>query len=113
MMPKAKKPAPTTEKDRKHLKKVLEEPGFADFIQYMRSPWRIFWLNFIAGIFRGVGILLGMTVVVGILVWIAVAFLSRVVDFPLVGQYFEMILNLIQQYAPAPGVPQVNGLGVY
>jgi hypothetical protein len=82
------------------LKKILDGAGFSDFVRYLRSPWRIMWVNFWAGVFRGLGILLGMTVVVALLVW----FLTKMVDFPLIGQYFEEVLDAIKLYAPTNGI---------
>lgn len=75
---------------------ALEAKGFDEFIQYLHSPWRIMWSNFLAGIFKGLGILIGMTIVLGLFIWI----LSKLVDFPLIGQYFEVLLNYIQSIAP-------------
>ncbi len=82
------------------LKKILDGAGFSDFVKYLRNPWRIMWINFWGGVFRGLGILIGMTVVVALLVW----FLTKMVDFPLIGQYFEEMLDAIQLYAPTNGM---------
>ena len=89
-----------TQKELLRLKKVLDGAGFSDFVRYLRSPWRIMWINFLAGMFRGLGILLGMTVIVALLVW----FLAKMVDFPLIGQYFEEILDAIKLYTPTNGI---------
>ena len=82
------------------LKKILDAAGFSDFVRYLSSPWRIMWINFCAGMFKGLGILIGMTVVVAILVW----FLTQLVDFPLIGQYFAEVLDAIKLYAPTNGI---------
>ncbi len=82
------------------LKKVLDSAGFPEFVRYLRSTRRIIWVNFWAGVFRGLGILIGMTVVVAVLVW----FLAKLVDFPLIGQYFEEMLDAIKLYAPTNGI---------
>ena len=74
----------------------LDGIGFHYFVNYLHSPWRIIWTNFIAGVFRGLGILVGMTLVVAFIIWL----LSSLVDFPLIGQYFKAILELLKEYLP-------------
>jgi len=80
----------------KEIFHILRGAGFADFLRYLQSPWRIFLVNFFAGIFRGLGILIGMTVVVAVLVW----FLTKMVDFPLIGEYFQKLLEMIESFSP-------------
>ncbi len=74
--------------------KTLQESGITDFVKYLRSPWRIFWSNLLAGISRGFGIILGMTVVLALAIWI----ISRLVDVPLIGEYFQQAQNQITEY---------------
>ena len=53
------------------------------------------WTNFLAGITKGFGITIGMTVVLGIFIWI----LTQLVSLPFVGEYFQKIEGHIQEYA--------------
>ncbi len=64
------------------------------FIQYVSSPWRIIWVNFLAGIFRGLGALIGASIVLAILFWV----LSKLVDVPLVGEYAKDVKATISGY---------------
>lgn len=64
------------------------------FIQYVSSPWRIVWVNFVAGIFRGLGALIGASLVIALLVWI----LSLFVDAPLVGEYATKVKTTVSGY---------------
>ncbi len=97
MSPKTKKTKDSvTEKDIHHVVNTLKAAGFTDFIQYLQSPWRIMGINLVAGIFRGLGILIGMTVIFGVLIWV----LSQFVNFPLIGSYFQSILKVIEEVAP-------------
>lgn len=79
----------------KQIIKTLEHSGVADYIQYLKSPWRIFWTNLLAGISRGLGIILGMTVVLGVSLWV----LSQMESLPVIGEYFGTIQNQITEYA--------------
>lgn len=101
-MPTAKKtPAKPTEKqivttDLKKLVRMLEGIGIDEFVRYLRSPRKILWLNFWAGVAKGFGIIVGMTIVVAVLVSV----LQKLVDFPLLGEYFLELKNLLEEFAP-------------
>lgn len=83
-------------KDLERLLRIFDLVGFSDFMEYLASPRKIVFWNLIAGLAKGLGIVIGMTVVVALLVW----FLTKMVDFPLIGEYFEKILNLIDTAVP-------------
>lgn len=85
-----------SKKDLERLLRIFDMVGFNDFMEYLASPRRILLWNFIAGMAKGFGIVVGMTLVVALLVW----FLTKMVDFPLIGEYFEKILELIDTAAP-------------
>jgi hypothetical protein len=88
------KSIPKTTPD-KELIKVFEAADVVDFLEYLQSGKRIMWLNFKAGVAKGLGITVGMTFIIGILVWI----LTILVDLPLVGEYFEDAQLYITEYA--------------
>lgn len=64
------------------------------FIQYVSSPWRIVWVNFVAGVFRGLGTLIGASLVIALLVWI----LSLFVNTPLIGEYATKVQTAVSSY---------------
>lgn len=84
-----------SEKDAKALKAAFKELQVNEFIKYLRSPYRIMWHNFLAGVFRGLGVIVGMTVVFALLIWL----LTNLVDFPLIGQYFEELKDILESFA--------------
>lgn len=88
------------------LVKALEAKGFDDFIQYLRSPWRIVWSNLLAGIFRGLGILIGMTMIIGLIAWI----LSQLINFPVIGEYFRIIFEGIKSFIPQDMLLQLENV---
>ena len=65
-----------------------------EFIRYSSSPWRIVWTNFVAGIFRGLGTLIGASVVIALSIWVLALF----ADLPLVGEYASEIKKTVTQY---------------
>jgi len=85
---------PNTTPD-KELVKIFEAAGVVDYLQYLQSSKRILWTNFKAGIAKGFGITIGMTLVLGIFIWI----LTKLVDLPVVGEYFEKAEGYVVEYA--------------
>ncbi len=65
-----------------------------EFIRYSSSPWRIVWTNFVAGIFRGLGALIGASMVIALLIWILALF----ADLPLIGEYAKQIKTTVSDY---------------
>ena len=87
------KSVPKTSPD-KELIKIFEAAGVVDYLEYLQSGKRILWVNFKAGIAKGFGITIGMTVVVGIFIWI----LTMLVDLPLIGEYFQEAKLYVNEY---------------
>ncbi len=85
-----------SKKDLERLLRIFDMMGFTEFMQYLASPRRILFWNFVAGVAKGFGIVVGMTLVVAVLVWL----LTKMVDFPLIGEYFQKILELIDSAVP-------------
>lgn len=75
----------------------LEAVGLPEFMKFLSNPKRLIWLNFLSGMAKGLGVVVGMTIVVGLLVWL----LTILVDFPLIGEYFQELLDLLESQAPA------------
>ena len=63
-----------------------------EFIEYIRSPWKMLWPNFIAWVARGFGALVGATIVIGLVGWS----LAILIDLPLIGQRIEPYISHIQ-----------------
>jgi hypothetical protein len=92
----ARSEAERSRKDLERLLRVFDMIGFGEFMRYLASPTRILFWNFAAGTAKGLGIVVGMTVVVAIIMW----GLTKMVDFPLIGEYFQKIIELIDSTVP-------------
>ena len=79
----------------KELVKVLSAADVVEFLEYLKSGKRVFWVNFRAGVAKGLGVTVGMTVILGILIWV----LTMLVDLPLVGEYFQDAQSYVTEYA--------------
>jgi hypothetical protein len=61
-------------------------------MEYIRSPWKMLWPNFVAGIARGFGALVGVTIVITLIGW----FLSTLIDIPLIGKKMEPYIESVR-----------------
>lgn len=66
--------------------------GLEEFMDYIRSPWKMLWPNFIAGVARGFGALVGASIVIAIIGWS----LTLIIDLPLIGQKLEPYVTNVQ-----------------
>ena len=88
-MPRAPKESP----DREVLK-AFEAAGLVEYMEYLQSGRRIMLTNFKAGVAKGLGLTLGMSVVLGGLVWV----LTMLVDLPLIGEYANDAVQYVDEY---------------
>lgn len=72
----------------------LRRVELQEFTNYLHSPWRIFWANFLAGTSRGLGFLLGVALVLAIIGFIMTKILTQI---PVVGDFFQAINLWIQE----------------
>lgn len=71
---------------------AIEAIGLEEFMEYIRSPWKMLWPNFVAGVARGFGALVGATIVIALVGWI----LATIIDLPLIGKRLEPYVQKIQ-----------------
>lgn len=83
------KPKPLNENHHERAAQSME-----NFVLYVSSPWRVIWVNFIAGIFRGLGTIIGASIVIAAIIWIV----SLFTKVPLVGQYAQDIEDVVTGY---------------
>ena len=75
--------------------KMLEKGNFQEIIYIMGSKKEIIIRNLIAGISRGVGISVGVTVVSALLI----SFLQKIVtlNIPIIGEYISDIVSIVEK----------------
>jgi len=79
----------------KEIIKSFEAGGVVDYLEYLQSGKRLMWVNFRAGVAKGFGVTVGMTVVLALAIWI----LTMLVGLPFVGEYFAEAEQIITEYA--------------
>ena len=78
----------------KEMLKAFEAAGLVDYLEYIQSGKRIMAANFKAGVARGLGITVGMSLVLGIVAWV----LTLLVDLPVVGEYAAQVEAYMNEY---------------
>ena len=76
------------------IAKRFEESRMEDLLQNFANPWRVFKINFLVGLARGIGLTLGTALFFGILIYL----LSQIVTLPLIGEYIAELLQWIDSY---------------
>lgn len=72
----------------------LERMRLAEYIQLFNRPWRLMWLNFLAGLARGVGIAVGGTILAALVLFL----LSKlaILNLPVIGDFIAELVKLVQ-----------------
>lgn len=86
------KPESNNLEEKKFTIKQLDFLGIRDLISFLKNPTRLFFLNFLAGLGRGLGFALGFTVLAAIVIYL----LRRAVSVPVLGNYIAKILEFIE-----------------
>ena len=71
----------------------LKRVELQEFTNYLHSPWRILWANFLAGTARGLGFFLGAALVIAVVGLITTKILGNI---PVVGEFFQAVNLWIQ-----------------
>jgi hypothetical protein len=77
------------------IAKIVERMNLGDYLGLLQRPGRLLWLNFLAGLARGLGGILGATLLVSLI--IAVAHRIIQTNLPGVSQFFSNFVHLLQQ----------------
>lgn len=72
----------------------IEKMKLAEYVELLDRPWRLMYINFIAGMARGVGIAVGFTILGAVLLY----FLRRLVmlNLPWIGGFIAEIVRMVQ-----------------
>ena len=76
----------------------LERARIDEYTSMLTRPWRFFFFNFLVGIFRGLGIAVGLTLIAAVVLYILSKILVRMVDLPFIGMYIAEIVRFVNQY---------------
>ncbi|MCL6637644.1 MAG: DUF5665 domain-containing protein [Alicyclobacillus sp.] len=86
--------------DAERLAAYLERANFAAYADLLQRPLRLIWLNWLGGVFRGLGIGIGFTLIAGLAVltleWL------EVLNLPVFGRYIAELVRIVQAELHTP-----------
>ena len=91
----AEKQTTTDTSPDKEIIRSFEAGGVVEYLEYLQDEKRLMWLNFKAGIAKGLGITVGASLILGLVIWM----LTKLVALPFVGEYFEQAEDYVSDLA--------------
>ena len=90
------------EEERKRIEQIvaefLEQARLREYREMVLiSPWRIIWVNFLAGLARGLGMMIGATVLVYFLTLILSFLMNKLGWFPTLRLLLEQLNELLMK----------------
>lgn len=76
------------------LASTLERLNMAEYVALLQNPWRLFWLNVLAGFGRGIGYLLGLALFGTVAVYLLQLLVAR--NLPIIGDFIADFVEQIQ-----------------
>ncbi len=83
---------------------AMERARIDEYTSMLIKPWKFFMVNFVAGIFRGLGMAIGFTLIFALIIYILTVALKRMVDMPIIGMYIAELVKFVNQYLQQ-GIP--------
>lgn len=74
---------------------AMEKMNLAEYTALLQNPWRLLWVNFIAGAARGLGITFGFAILSTFMLYILRHLM--VANLPVIGDAIATIVRLVEQ----------------
>lgn len=78
------------------LSERIQGINIAEYIELVRSPRRMIYINFISGLARGLGIAIGATVLGAIFLTILINIAQS--NIPLIAEFVAKIIKIVETY---------------
>ncbi len=73
-----------------------------DTYMFLKRPWKTIWANVIVGVSRGVGFVIGVSIIGVLLITLIANILSKFVSIPVIGEFIALIVKNVQTYLKNP-----------
>jgi len=80
----------------------LERMKLAEYVELLNRPWRLFYINFMSGLARGLGIAVGFTVLSAVVLIVLQRLM--VLNLPGVSSFIAEIVHLVQLQLKVRGI---------
>ncbi|HWI53492.1 MAG TPA: DUF5665 domain-containing protein [Symbiobacteriaceae bacterium] len=74
---------------------AIEKMNLAEYTALLQNPWRLLWVNFLAGSARGLGLGIGFAVLTAILLYILRGLMMA--KLPFISDFIATIVRLVDQ----------------
>lgn len=74
---------------------AMEKMNLAEYTALLQNPWRLVWVNFIAGSARGLGLGIGVAILSAVLLYILRGLMM--VNLPYISDFIATIVRLVDQ----------------
>jgi len=82
-----------------------EDAKNTDTYIFLSSPRKAIWANIMIGVSRGVGFVIGVSIIGVIVTTVLGALLSKFVTIPIIGQFIAVIVKSVQEYLGKNAMP--------
>lgn len=74
---------------------TMHKIGVAEYVEMLRHPRRLFWINFWSGVARGLGMAIGFTLLAALVLYL----LQHIIllNVPLIGNFIADIVEIVQR----------------
>jgi len=76
-----------------------EKITITEYEEYRREKKKVLFFNFLLGVMRGVGFVIGVTIVSGIVLAILTWLLSKSINMPIIGKFIATIVDYVKLYS--------------
>lgn len=74
---------------------AIEKMNLAEYTALLRNPWRLLWVNFMAGSARGLGLGIGFAILSAVVLYILRGLMMA--NLPVIGDLVATIVRLVEQ----------------
>lgn len=76
----------------------FEKATIQDYLKFVGNPWQVLATNLLAGMFRGFGLAIGITVIFAVIMIVLTKILSHLITLPFVGQQIAQLVQMVNGY---------------
>ena len=79
-----------------NINEKIQGITLAEYVEMLKSPGRMIWINFVAGLARGLGIAIGATVLGAVFLIILIKIGQ--LNLPVIGKFIARIIKVVEAY---------------
>ncbi|MEI6285078.1 MAG: DUF5665 domain-containing protein [Bacillota bacterium] len=72
----------------------FEELKIPEYVAYLNTSRKLFWINFVSGVFRGIGYAFGAVVVFALFLYVLQQL--AISNVPFIGKYIAQIVSIVE-----------------